>query len=157
MHEHVQVLAGFRNETDILCHKATRDLKRQWRGTNHAITPTFLPDGLTPPDRRVSAEWFNKRLVSRMSRIVRSGDLAVAWPGTPIETIRALKDMGAVVAIEFINTHCQYSYRILDAEHRKLGLTYKGKISTERIEKDDFRIEEADIIFCRTGSSRTRS
>ena len=40
-----QYWPGLGRETNILCHQATRDLKRQWPGTIYAVTPTFLPDG----------------------------------------------------------------------------------------------------------------
>jgi glycosyltransferase involved in cell wall biosynthesis len=140
---------GLGRETHLHCHQASRGIRALWPGEIHAVTPTVLPDpALDLLARRVPRAWFDRRQRATLLRHARPGEVAVCWPGTPRETIRALRAAGVTVACEFINTHCQYSYDILAQAYGRLGLTYEGRITAQAVAEDDMRIREADLLFC---------
>jgi glycosyltransferase involved in cell wall biosynthesis len=144
-----QYWPSFGRDTHIFCHQATTGLKSQWSGRIHTVTPAMLPDNMVAVlQRRIPPTWLDQRLEKIVSRNIRPREIVICWPGVSGRTIKMLKEIGAVVAVEFINTHRQYSHKILSREYGKLGLEYNHRVSPKTIEADNVRIREADLIFC---------
>lgn len=92
----------------------------------------------------------------RYLRSFKKQQIAYLWPGTSLETYRALKATGHILVTENVNTHQATGKRIMDAEYRRLGLTPAHGIDESRIADENSKLELIDYVFS-PGSEVTRS
>lgn len=83
----------------------------------------------------------------RYLRSLKSRDIAYLWPGTSIETYRAIKSMGGTLVTENVNTHQATSKQILDSEYHRLGLTPNHGIDEKSITEESTKLELVDYVF----------
>lgn len=83
--------------------------------------------------------WAVGRIEARLLAEVRrrgAGTVVWLWPDARIETVSALKDSGAILVREMINTHRGTARRILDAEEIRVGVTDIYSISQKSVEQE---------------------
>ncbi len=78
---------------------------------------------------------------------LESQDLAYVWPGTSLETYRAIKSSGHILITENVNTHQATSKEILDEEWHRLGLTPGHGINEKSIADENEKLELIDYVF----------
>ena len=80
--------------------------------------------------------------------VQRQGKGAVVWlwPGASIDLQRALKESGAVIVREMINTHSGTSRRILDAEFARLNLPITHDVTEESVRSEIEQLALSDFI-----------
>ena len=111
--------------------------------------PIVLPQRL---QRRLAAVTYldtilQQRSMEQAVAAVRPGDLCYCWPGTPIDAIKAARERGARIMLEFINTHVAYAKRLLDAECDRIGAPRYTHFTDETLKHEAARIGLADLIF----------
>ena len=94
-----------------------------------------------------SEDTWKKYTEWRYLRSLQDGDLAYLWPGTSIDTYRAIKSSGHVLLTENVNTHQATCKKILDAEYQRLGLIPDHGIGERRIAEEFKRLELVDYVF----------
>lgn len=93
----------------------------------------------------------NRRLeqhsLARGMAAIAPGDWCYAWPGTPIEALRQIKDRGGRLVVEFINTHTAYAKDILETECARVGAPASGRLTQKMQAYDTDRVALADAVF----------
>lgn len=112
-----------------------------------AIGPLSLPRQLVHRSivRRATIRRMDRRLV-RAVRREGPGTLVWLWPDTPLPVVRALKDAGAVIVREMINTRRGTAKRVLDAEYRSLGLPPEHGVTPALVAEEDAEVPLADHV-----------
>jgi len=93
--------------------------------------------------------WARKRNEHNLLRAVRKqgkGAIVWLWPGASIDLQRALKESGAVIVREMINTHSGTSRRILDAEFARLNLPITHDVTEESVRSEIEQLALSDFI-----------
>jgi glycosyltransferase involved in cell wall biosynthesis len=94
--------------------------------------------------------WARRRTEHNLLRAVRRegrGAIVWLWPGASIELQRELKNAGAVLVREMINTHEGTAKRILDAEYARLGMPPSHGLTEEGQRREQEQLELADVII----------
>lgn len=68
------------------------------------------------------------------------------WPDASLKYVRQLKDAGALIVREMINTHRGTARRILEAEGKKQGVDLHSHISPQSIQLEQDELALADYI-----------
>ena len=93
--------------------------------------------------------WARKRNEQNLLGAVRRqgrGGVVWLWPGASIELQRALKESGALIVREMINTHSGTSRRILDAEFARLDLPITHDVTEESVRREIEQLALSDFI-----------
>ncbi len=92
--------------------------------------------------------WAYTAIAARLVREVRwrNGAVIWLWPGTDLETMRALKDAGAMLIREMINNDQASARAILEEEARRTGLDPLLTITDESIEAERRELMLADRL-----------
>jgi glycosyltransferase involved in cell wall biosynthesis len=98
----------------------------------------FLPQVTAWAKRR------NERNLLRAVQREGPGARVWVWPGASLELLRALKDAGAAIIREMINTHVGTARRILNAEYAQLGLppTHENTEQKQHLEQDQLALSD---------------
>ena len=116
-------------------------------GVVQSALPCWLPD---PIKYRMQQYIGHNRLRARSEaaglRRVRPGDICYFWPNSSADALRAARDKGAIVVIEFINTHVGLAEQILDAERAHFGLPEHPE-KARLIYEEEERLQLADLAF----------
>jgi glycosyltransferase involved in cell wall biosynthesis len=107
--------------------------------------PPLLPRQLA--FRPAVMAWARRRNERNLLRAVQRqgpGALVWIWPGASTELHRALKDAGAILIREMINTHVGTARRILNAEYARLGLppTHENSEHKQRLEQEQLALSD---------------
>lgn len=92
-------------------------------------------------------EMFTSRSVAATLAALRQGDVCYCWPGAPIEAIAAARAKGALILLEFINTHVAFAKDILDAECDRIGAPRYPRLTTKTLDHEARRLALADAVF----------
>lgn len=84
----------------------------------------------------------------RFLKDMRNFDAAYIWPGSLIENLQSVKQMGKPIFLERINCYTGKAAQILDDAYRKLGVTPQHLNNTKTPEKELLEVGLADFIFC---------
>lgn len=77
---------------------------------------------------------------------VKPGDICYFWPNSSSDALWRARDLGAVVVIEFINTHVGLAERIMDAERSHYDLAGNPNKELLLFEEEE-RLQLADFAF----------
>lgn len=97
--------------------------------------------------RLFSEDSLRKYTEWRYLQSYKNQDLAYLWPGTSIDTYRAIKSRGGVLITENVNTHQATSKQILDTEYHRLGLIPNHGIDEKCIADERAKLELVDYVF----------
>lgn len=93
------------------------------------------------------AAWLMRRAEARGLAQVRPGDLCYFWPGASLPAMRAARQRGGVVVVEFINTHVAWAQAVLAAECARIGAPAYDHITPAALDEEAARLELADFVF----------
>lgn len=112
-----------------------------------STVPHWLPPSIKSRVHKILGQ---KALLNRSEAVglrqVQAGDICYFWPGASVSAMATARDKGAVVVLEFINTHVAYAKRILDAECACLGIPSIAP-TDQNIEEEEQRLALADFAF----------
>jgi len=109
--------------------------------------PPLLPASLAfRPSVVAFARKRNEHNLLRAVQRQGKGAVVWLWPGASIDLQRALKESGAVIVREMINTHSGTSRRILDAEDARLGLANTHDSTEENVRREIEQLALSDFI-----------
>ncbi|HAV12554.1 MAG TPA: hypothetical protein DCX06_03505 [Opitutae bacterium] len=93
--------------------------------------------------------WSKCRLDAVSYPYASESDVFLFYSGAGLHTLRKLKKNQAstLCVVEAVNTHARFQERILQEEHQRLGLQFKGFPRYE-LERRCLEYEEADAILC---------
>jgi len=133
------VAAGF----DVSLHTARIDVARPAGMASHAA----LPGWTRHVGHRLMRHLSEPLLYSRYLSSLSDGDVAYAWPGTPLWLLERLHARGIPIAVESINTLMSWARPVLDAAYDALGLAPAHGITDARIADQQARYALATTIF----------
>jgi glycosyltransferase involved in cell wall biosynthesis len=140
--------AGF--DAPLYCISSENNVHRPF----HRLS---IPLWAKPLGYRLFSDDFLKKYTQwRYLRSFKNQDIAYLWPGTSLDTYRALKSAGHFLVTENVNTHQATGKRIMDAEYRRLGLIPSHGIDDNCIADECSKLELVDYVFS-PGSEVTRS
>ena len=93
--------------------------------------------------------WARRRNEQKLLRAVQrrgNGAIVWLWPGASVQLQRALKESGAVIIREMINTHSGTSRRILDAEYARLGLAITHDATEASFQSEIEQLKLSDFV-----------
>jgi glycosyltransferase involved in cell wall biosynthesis len=111
------------------------------------LLPSILPAKIA--FRPGIVAWARKRNERNLLHAVQrqgEGALVWLWPGASIELQRALKQCGAVIIREMINTHSGTARRILDAEYTRLNLPLSHDVTDATVQSEIDELAISDFI-----------
>ncbi len=107
-----------------------------------------IPLWAKPLGYRLFSDSFLKKYTEwRYLRSFKDQDIAYLWPGTSIDTYRAVKSTGHILLTENVNTHQATSKDILDKEYHRLGLIPSHGIEEINIADECAKLELVDYVF----------
>jgi len=93
--------------------------------------------------------WASRRNEQNLFRAVHRegrGSVVWLWPGASITLQRELKENGAIIIREMINTHVGTARRILDAEYARLGLPPSHENTEPKLRSEQEQLALADFV-----------
>jgi glycosyltransferase involved in cell wall biosynthesis len=97
-----------------------------------------LPDGEQKLRRHLERAYLDATL---------PGDIAYLWPGSSLRLCRALKERGALVVVEMVNSAAWNYQRVMDGAYRKWGLTPNHRVDDAFVAEEEAKLGLADYVF----------
>ncbi len=91
-----------------------------------------------------ASRWTERRYLAAL----RPGDVAYLWPDASLPLHRRLRERGAYIVQEAINSRMGYAKPILDAAYARIGLPPSHTITQRRIDEEEAKYALSDAIFC---------
>lgn len=121
----------------------------------HVDGHAALPGWTRHLGHRVMHRFSDQILFGRFLSAVREGDVAYAWPGTPLRVLERLHGRGIPIAVESINTLMSWARPVLDQAYDALGLPAAHGITDARIADQRARYALATTIFTPSPATET--
>lgn len=116
-------------------------------------------DVVTPVIPKTLPKWLQNRVYSALGhprlrkrsewnglKRVKPGDICYFWPNSSADALRRARALGAVVVIEFINTHVGLAERILETERSHYALE-ENPLKSLFLREEEERLQLADFAF----------